>query len=346
VPIYELSEDFPDAESLNQLQDEWNHVLLNGPGVFVIKYLYRDIQLLDQVNTIYDSIIAEESASSAAAGDHFATAGHNSRIWNSFSKHCLADTDSFCEYYSNPWLAAICEAWLGPGYRITAQVNVVHPGGAAQSCHRDYHLGFHSKQGAHRFPKSMQVASQLLTLQGAVAHTDMPLESGPTRLLPFSQKLEDGFMAFRELEFQNFFLENYVSLVLEKGDGLFFNPALFHAAGENVTTDFSRSANLLQISSAFGKPMEAIDTMPLIVKSWEFLDVLHKKEGTSAQLRALVASVADGYPFPTNLDRSPPDPTTMTPLSEQEILIRLLDQKSTREEMLESLTRLRAARQA
>ena len=40
---------------------------------------------------------------------------------------------------------------------------------------------------------------------------------------------------------------------------MFFNPALFHAAGANHTTDVNRMANLLQVSSAFGRAMEAVD---------------------------------------------------------------------------------------
>lgn len=32
----------------------------------------------------------------------------------------------------------VSEAWLGPGYQLTAQVNVVRPGGKAQEPHRDY----------------------------------------------------------------------------------------------------------------------------------------------------------------------------------------------------------------
>ena len=34
--------------------------------------------------------------------------------------------------------ALACEAWLGPGYQITAQTNVVKPGGKPQQPHRDY----------------------------------------------------------------------------------------------------------------------------------------------------------------------------------------------------------------
>jgi ectoine hydroxylase-related dioxygenase (phytanoyl-CoA dioxygenase family) len=32
----------------------------------------------------------------------------------------------------------ICEAWLGPGYAMTTQTNIVKPGGKAQAPHRDY----------------------------------------------------------------------------------------------------------------------------------------------------------------------------------------------------------------
>jgi ectoine hydroxylase-related dioxygenase (phytanoyl-CoA dioxygenase family) len=32
----------------------------------------------------------------------------------------------------------ICEAWLGPGYAMTSQTNIVKPGGKAQEPHRDF----------------------------------------------------------------------------------------------------------------------------------------------------------------------------------------------------------------
>ena len=43
------------------------------------------------------------------------------------------------------------------------------------------------------------------------------------------------------------------------GDLLFFSPAVMHAAGTNKSSDIYRLANLLQISSAFGRAMETID---------------------------------------------------------------------------------------
>ncbi|KAI8933261.1 hypothetical protein NX059_009892 [Plenodomus lindquistii] len=342
VPIYDL----PDFSSLApgqrfNIQDEWYHILLSGPGVFVTKNLYKDTSLIDKVNSVFTSIISEETKSPGKRGDHFAGSGANDRIWNSFSKHCLLDPQSFLEYYSNPWLPLICSAWLGPHHRLTAQVNVVKPGAKAQISHRDYHIGFQGNEACAKFPKAMQVASQCFTLQGAVAHSHMPVESGPTRLLPFSQKFEEGYMAYRIPEFQDYFLEKYVSLPLEKGDGLFFNPALFHAAGQNVSKDVMRSANLLQISSAFGKPMEMIDTHPLIEATWDILVELHKREGLSDGVRAFVGNVAEGYPFPTNLDRRVPETAGMAPSSEQDLLLKGLKAGWTKATVMVELQKMK-----
>jgi ectoine hydroxylase-related dioxygenase (phytanoyl-CoA dioxygenase family) len=267
--------------------------------------------------------------------------GANDRIWNSLGKHCLSHPETFAEYYSNPWLPLISEAWLGPHHRLTAQVNIVKPGAKAQISHRDYHIGFQDNKSCAKFNKATQVASQFLTLQGAVAHSEMPIASGPTRLLPFSQKFEEGYMAYRIPEFQNYFLENYVSMPLEMGDGLFFNPALFHAAGQNDSADILRSANLLQVSSAFGKPMESIDTHALIERTWDAISTMYQKEGLSDELKALVSVVAEGYPFPTNLDRRVPETAGMAPDSEQDMLIKSLKKNETRQAVLGSLRAMR-----
>lgn len=341
VPIYNLEQLDPKDEQIRSLlQAEWNHILLSGPGVLVLRNMYPDERLIEEVNDVYEGIIASEEQQ-AKKGDHFAVGSTNSRIWNSFSKHGLAQPASFVRYYSNPWLALICEAWLGPAYRITSQVNVVRPGGAAQVSHRDYHLGFQTAEACAKFPIAMQVASQLLTLQGAVAHSNMPVEGGPTRLLPFSQRFDEGYMTYRLPQFTEYFLENYVSLPLSTGDGLFFNPALFHAAGENVTQAVERSANLLQVSSAFGKPMETIDSIPLIEKTWDTLLAKYVREGESLEVQSFVAAVAEGYPFPTNLDRRPPAPGGMAPESEQQLLLRAVKEVWDRGKVMEALREMK-----
>ncbi|KAF2136746.1 uncharacterized protein K452DRAFT_291902 [Aplosporella prunicola CBS 121167] len=326
IPLYDLSRFSPsDNSSVSHLQDEWAHNLLSGPGVFVVQNLYPDPSVIAAANTAFDLILAVESSSPTnVKGDHFAASSANARIWNAFGKHALAAPESFATYYSNPWLPAIAAAWLGPASRLTAQLNIVRPGGAPQTPHRDYHLGFQSATCAAAFPKPLHAASALLTLQGAVAHSAMPLASGPTRFLPGSQRFAQGYMAARRPEFAEFFERNWVSLPLGVGDGVFFSPALMHAAGRNETEDLQRSANLLQISAAFGKPMESVDALPIVKVVWPYVMDM-AKAGTresEVQVEALLSHLGEGYPFPTNLDRRPPGPGGMAPESEVEVLRR------------------------
>ena len=117
----------------------------------------------------------------------------------------------------------------------------------------------------------MHALSQVLTLQGAVAHVDMPVESGPTLYLPHSQKFSHGYVAYQQPDFQAYFLAHHVQLPLSAGDAVFFNPALFHAAGTNHTSDVRRMANLLQISSAFGRAMETVDRARVVEATYPAL---------------------------------------------------------------------------
>lgn len=178
-------------------------------------------------------------------------------------------------------------------------------GSGSNAKSEDVDLGFQAESTASRYPIISQIASQLLTLQGAVAHTDMPLDSGPTQLLPYSQHFDNGYVAYRHPEFTEIFHEKMVQLPLRKGDGLFFNPALFHAAGENRTTDFHRSANLLQISASWGKAMESVDRARIVRLVWPHLPHMAEELGEK-RVAALFKMIAEGYSFPTNLDKDPP----------------------------------------
>ena len=178
---------------------------------------------------------------------------------NTLEKLALREPSAFVDYYANSVLATAFAAWLGPAYQVTSQVNVVNPGGAAQSPHCDYHLGFQSVEQAERYPAHVHRLSPALTLQAAVAHVDMPVESGPTMYLPHSQKYACGYLAWSDPALRQLFERRFVQLPMGKGDAVFFNPALIHAAGHNRSSDVRRMANLLQVSSAFGRAMEAID---------------------------------------------------------------------------------------
>jgi ectoine hydroxylase-related dioxygenase (phytanoyl-CoA dioxygenase family) len=287
------------------LRDEWSALLDEGPGVFAITAAIDDLDVIDRATRVFTNIIDEQHRQGAAAGDHFAKPGANDRVWNSFEKHALADPDSFLRYYSATPIALAAEAWMGPGYQMTTQVNRVNPGGAAQVAHRDYHLGFMSPEQASRYPWAAHRLTARLTLQGAVAHCDMPLETGPTMYLPYSQLLEDGYVAFGGDEYQRVFADRMVQLPLRTGDAVFFNPALMHGAGHNRTADVRRMANLLQICSAFTRPMETVDRDAIIDAVYPALLDLSAKL-TPAQLDAVTSAIADGYAFPTNLDLDPP----------------------------------------
>ncbi len=306
VPIYDsaaIAKIAANQEGRKAVMAEWAEVFLSGPGIVVLKGALTDMAALDQMSAHFNSIIAEQHASNTSAGDHFAKAGANDRIWNALEKIALRDPACFARYYANEMIAMVSEAWLGTGYQITAQVNVVNPGGEAQSVHRDYHMGFQTAAEISTFPAHAHLLSPALTLQGAVAHVDMPLETGPTLYMPFSQTFAPGYFAWRKPEFKEYFNANYTQLPLAKGDMAFFNPALFHAAGHNKTTNRKRMGNLLQVSSAYGRAMEAMDRARMSAALYPVLKQLNLDEHSAHNS---IAACAEGYAFPTNLDRDPP----------------------------------------
>ena len=229
------------------VQTELIRALTDGPGNVVFKKAFGDLSVIDRATDAFFAQIAAEKAAGVSGGDHFAKPGANDRVWGALDKLAVADPTVFAEYYANDIIALVSQSWLGPNYQVTSQVNVVNPGGQAQTAHRDYHLGFMDAVASARFPAQVHRLSPGLTLQGAVAHCDMPIETGPTLYLPYSQQYEPGYLAFHLPEFTEYFLANYTQLPLEKGDAAFFNPALFHGAGTNLSATTRRMANLLQV---------------------------------------------------------------------------------------------------
>lgn len=314
-----------DPESVIAIQQEWIRVLKDGAGVIAIRNAVEDLALLDDVTAELQQIINDESQMQTAA-DHFAAGGSNSRIWNAHEKLCMRNPELFARYNANDSLALMCRAWLGPAYQITAQANIVHPGGRAQSCHRDYHLGFQDSALLSEYPAHVHSMSPMLTLQGGIAHSEVPLESGPTQLLPFSQKLLTGYMTVSDSRVRDHFLKHHVQLSLGKGDMLFFNPALFHAAGDNNTDDLHRFVNLLQVGSAYGRTMEILDRSKMSIALFPVLQSL--KSAATLTERGIVQAVeacAEGYAFPASMDLEPPV-GGLAPASGQAMMLRALEE--------------------
>lgn len=286
-----------DADGLRAAPpSELGRAFADGPGVVVVRGAL-DPAVVRRATAEFDAMVTEQRVAGTVAGDHFATPGTNDRVWNALQKLAVRAPAVFVDYYASDVLALVAQAWLGPGYQVTSQVNVVHPGGTAQVGHRDYHLGFVAPAAIARYPAHVHRLSPVLTLQGAVAHVDMPVETGPTLYLPHSQKYGDGYLATALPEFAAYFERHHAQLPLRTGDAAFLNPAVIHGAGTNRSADVRRTANLLQISSAFGRAMESVDRARICRAVYPYLRPGHEHA---------VAAAAEGYAFPTNLDRDPP----------------------------------------
>lgn len=305
IPLYDgptVTDILANPDTRHSLLSEWAEMLVRQSGVIVIKQAITEHDVIDDVTQIYNDIIEAERGTQTG-GDHFAGKGANDRVWNSLQKLCLADPALFIRYFGSPSIDGVCEAYLGPAYQMTAQVNLVRPTGRAQTAHRDYHLGFMPAEQALMYPVHTHDISTTITLQGAIAHCDMPAISGPTKLLPFSQLLKTGYIAVHQQAYRDYFEAHYVQVPLSKGDAVFFSPAVFHAAGDNDSTDIARMANLLQISSMMGRPIESVDRETMVkalFPAFQQMNVpLHHRN-------AAIHASAEGYAFPTNLDADPP----------------------------------------
>jgi len=153
------------------------------------------------------------------------------------------------------------------------------------------------------------MAAQLLTLQGAIAHTEMPPESGPTKFGLFTQQFQKGYMVLKDPTYIDYVAGRMAQLPLEKGDAVFFNPACLHQPGSN-TTSSPRVANLLQISACWGTPMETTNKLAMaksvwpVIKQWsDGLTTTDRKH--SLQLEALINATCDDFGYPRDFDSMP-----------------------------------------
>ena len=324
-----------DLEHRAALRAELTAALVDGPGIVLLEGAVPP-DAADRASSVFRDLIAAQHAQGGLAGDHFAKPGANDRVWNALEKLAVADPDAFIDYHRSDAVALACEAWLGPRYQLTEQVNVVNPGGEAQHPHRDYHMGFLTDDEAEQFPRHAHRLSPLLTLQGAIAHCDMGTETGPTMYLPHSHKYELGYLAWRRPEFIEYFSQHRVQLALRTGDAVFFSPAMFHAAGHNRTTDVHRIANLLQISSAFGRATEAVDRARMVNAVYPSLRSRLSSGLDRAAAANVVAACAEGYAFPTNLDRDQPV-DGLAPPSQADLMNRALDEDWPGEQLRQEL---------
>ena len=188
--------------SAAEVQAELARALLDGPGIVVFRGRvpgpgrrrpgHRGLRRDDR------RAAGRRRASPATTSPSRAPTTGSGARWR--SSRC-GRPEVFADYYANDMLALVCEAWLGPGYQVTSQVNVVNPGGAGAGRAPRLPPRLHVADQSLAYPAHVHRLSPVLTLQGAVAHCDMPVETGPTMYLPHSQKYEPGYLAFHQPEF-------------------------------------------------------------------------------------------------------------------------------------------------
>lgn len=324
VVVYgpELAGRVLDPRVRHEVAGEIVAALMDGPGIAVFQGAFEP-EVIDRATAEFHRILTAQKAAGVVSGDHFAQPGANDRVWAALDKLAIADPELFFDYYANDIVALAAQAWLGPNYQINSALNIVNPGGPAQVAHRDYHLGFMPLDTAAGYPEHVHRLSPVLTLQGAIAHCDMPVETGPTMYLPHSQRYVPGYLAAGRPDFVDYFAEHHVQLPLGKGDAVFFNPALFHGAGTNRSADVRRMANLLQVSSAFGRSLESVGRTRAVAALYPTLLARRAAGAPGAQIANVVAAAAEGYPFPTNLDLDQPvgglNPQTQAELVHQAV---------------------------
>lgn len=127
--------------------------------------------------------------------------------------------------------------------------------------------------------------------------------------MPYSQLFEKGYIAVRDDAYIDYVKSRMIQLELDKGDAVFFNPATFHQPGVNVT-DEERVANLLQVSSAFGRSMESCDRTGMAKAVWPVMKRWHSELGSGdstkhqTELDALIAATCSDYGYPKIFDLS------------------------------------------
>ena len=113
------------------------------------------------------------------------SAGANDRVWNALEKLAVRDPETFVDYYANDVIALVSRGLARarlPGH-LAGQRRTPRRPGAGPAPRLPPRLPGERRRSSS-YPTHVHLLSPVLTLQGAVAHSDMPVESGPTMYLP------------------------------------------------------------------------------------------------------------------------------------------------------------------
>ena len=303
-----------------------------------------DPAVVDAASAVYRELIDEEAAAGRSAGDHFAAPGKNERLWNSFQKLAERAPSTFVAYFANPVLDLVCESWLGPGYRMTAQVNVVHPGGDAQRPHRDYHLGFLSDDEAARTRSrcaGRQRCSRCRARSPTPTWRSSPAPPGccPSPSATTSVSSPTGTPRSRTTSASTSCSCRCARVICCSSTRRCSTPpgtTALPTSSARPTSSRSppRSASPWRPSTRRGSP-------PLLRRPAG----APRARDAGEELEVALTMVADGYPFPGNLDSTPPT-GGLAPPSQRDLLRQALAEAWSFERLASALAAQQAARGA
>ena len=184
---------------------EWASVMRDGPGIVVLRGAFADLAPVDAATESFSPSSTSSGARTRRAAtispSRAPTTGSGTR-WKSWPCARPSASRAITPTRRSRWSR---RPGSGPAIRSPRRSIASIP--AARRNRRIATITWASRRAEEiaGFPAHAHQLSPLLTLQGAVAHCDMPIESGPTLYLPFSQTLRAGLFRLAQARIRRLF---------------------------------------------------------------------------------------------------------------------------------------------
>jgi len=148
--------------------------------------------------------------------------------------------------------------------------------------------------------------SPVLTPRGAGAHCDMPVETGPTLYLPYSQTCLPGCLATMREDFRAYFAHPRAAAACKRRRRLLHSGGLPGRGDEPLQRrppHGAPSASVLGLWPRHRKRRPRAHERRALSRVAE---ACRRRPDVWREIANAIAACAEGYAFPTNLDREPP----------------------------------------
>ena len=121
-----------DEDGRREVEAELSRAFADGPGIVVIEGAF-EAGVVDRVTAAFDGLIADPARGRGDGGRPLRQAGRQRPgLERPGEAGRRATPRRSSTTTPTTWSPSRRAAWLGPGYQVTSQVNVVNPGGAGQ----------------------------------------------------------------------------------------------------------------------------------------------------------------------------------------------------------------------